>query len=171
MRLLHLAATLPSQARPQRRAQDCTLYCEIQTVTCSASRRCQAAATNQQEMPIGVNNTFHTPVINNIVPVVLSLSGNEVSTSRHLRQERGGLEQPLSSKFILPPHHLELSVEREQSVEVNDDCSFQAAFSHEGQEPIDQSREPVLEARHESDVHDEPDVAMRVGRRASPHAR
>ncbi|MFZ3241331.1 MAG: hypothetical protein WA196_13075, partial [Pseudolabrys sp.] len=44
----------------------------------------------------------------------------------------------------------------EQLVEVNDDCSFQAARAYEAQEPVDESREPVLKPRHGSDVHDEP---------------
>ena len=44
----------------------------------------------------------------------------------------------------------------EQLVEVNNDCPFQAARAYEAQKPVDESREPVLKPRHESDVHDEP---------------
>ena len=44
----------------------------------------------------------------------------------------------------------------EQSVEVHDDRPFAAACADEAQEPVDESREPVLKPRHESDVHDEP---------------
>ncbi len=32
-----------------------------------------------------------------------------------------------------------------------------AARAYKGQEPVEQSREPVLEPRHESNMHDEPD--------------
>ena len=60
----------------------------------------------------------------------------------------------------------------DQLVEVNDDCSFQAAFSHEGQEPIEcravnRFLKPVMKVM----CYDEPDKPREFGRRASPHAR
>jgi hypothetical protein len=64
--------------------------------------------------------------------------------------ERGGLP---SSKRIAS---YTMTRGSDQLVEVNDDCSFQTACAYEGQEPVDEGREPVLEPRHESDVHDEP---------------
>ena len=65
--------------------------------------------------------------------------------------ERGGL--PSSMRIV----SYTTTRGSEQLVEVNDDCSFRAACTYEGQEPADEGREPVLEPRHESDVHDEPD--------------
>ena len=75
------------------------LYCEIQTVTCSASSEATmpiSKPANRREAPYAL--------INNIVPVVLSLSGNELVFS--ISVERGGLEQP--QRFPTSPP-LELS--------------------------------------------------------------
>ena len=57
----------------------------------------------------------------------------------------------LSGRGILASSNL-----RKQAVKVRDDRPFAAACADETQEPVDESCEPVLEPRHESDVHDEP---------------
>ena len=44
----------------------------------------------------------------------------------------------------------------EQSIEVHDDGAFAATCANEAQQPVDESRKPVLEPRHERNVHDEP---------------
>ena len=44
----------------------------------------------------------------------------------------------------------------EQSVEIHDDRAFAATCADEAQQPVDESRKPVLEPRHERNVHDEP---------------
>ena len=44
----------------------------------------------------------------------------------------------------------------EQSVEIDGDRPFGATCADEAQEPVDESCKPVLEPRHEGNVHDEP---------------
>ena len=44
----------------------------------------------------------------------------------------------------------------EQSIKVDGDRASTAACSNEAQEPMDDSREPVLEPRQNSNMHDEP---------------
>src|SRR5262249_3224573 len=55
-----------------------------------------------------------------------------------------------------------------QLTEVADDCSFHAARAHEAQQPMDESREPVPEPCHESDVYDEPDEPRNSARESHP---
>lgn len=85
--------------------------------------------------------------------------------------EHGGLLRgtTLSSKRIVSyTTTRESGVVREQLVEVNHDCSFQPACAYERQEPVDESREPVLEPCHEGDVHDEPDEPRYSAREPHP---
>jgi hypothetical protein len=45
----------------------------------------------------------------------------------------------------------------EQLLEAKDNWPFEATRAYEAQEPAEESREPILESRHEGNVHDEPD--------------
>ena len=92
-------ATFVFLAQPQRRAEGYVFCCEIRTVTCFASSEATTPISkpaNRREAPYAL--------INNIVPVVLSLSGNELVFS--ISVARAGLEQP--QRFPTSPP-LELS--------------------------------------------------------------
>jgi hypothetical protein len=72
--------------------------------------------------------------------------------------ERSGLSRTttLSSKRIVC-HATSIVFRAEQLLEAKDNWPFEAACAYEAQEPAEESREPILEPSHESNVHDEPD--------------
>ena len=58
-----------------------------------------------------------------------------------------------------------------QLVEVNDDCSFQAARAYKLTEPVNESGEPVLNPVMKVMCTTSQTNHPEVGQRASPHAR
>src|SRR4051812_40469926 len=56
----------------------------------------------------------------------------------------------------------------EQSVQIYDDRAFAATCTDEAQEPVNESCEPVLEPRHERNVHDEPHEPRNPAREPNP---
>ena len=76
-----------------------------------------------------------------------------------MKRMRGGFPSfiaSLSQRIVSSTTPTASPVISEQSVEIHDDGAFAATCANEAQQPMDESRKPVLEPRHERNVHDEP---------------